>query len=137
MGISIQEFLAGREPCEVCDASGNQNHCITELLSRQDSCILFNAIEHNQDDQTWNDTVLLQELRYITDANKVLEYYIRSQKITENINARSNKIDIWNSVHETYVKQILEKARNFEREQAFKDIMTMVESMERTYGIKH
>ena len=137
MGISIQEFLAGREPCEVCDASGNQNHCITELLSRQDSCILFNAIEHNQDDQTWNDTVLLQELRYITDANKVLEYYIRSQKITENINARSNKIDIWNSVYETYVKQILEKARNFEREQAFKDIMTMVESMERTYGIKH
>ena len=137
MGISIQEFLAGREPCEVCDASGNQNHCITELLSRQDSCILFNAIEHNQDDQTWNDTVLLQELRYITDANKVLEYYIRSQKITENINARSNKVDIWNCVYETYVKHILIKVRNFEREQAFKDIMIMVEAMESSYSIKH
>jgi hypothetical protein len=56
MGISIQEFLAGREPCEVCDSTGNQHHCITELLSRQDSCILYNAKGLNQTEQILNDT---------------------------------------------------------------------------------
>lgn len=137
MGISVQEFLAGREPCEVCDANGDQEHCISELLSRQDSCILYNSIELNQDNQTLNDTVLLQELRYLADPRKVLDYYIRATAITSDINSRRNRIDIWNTIYENYVVKILHQVRAREREIAFDKIMAMVEELEQEYGIKH
>lgn len=135
--LSIQEFLAGREPCDVCSSTDNQQHCISELLSRQDSCILFNAIEHNQTDQTPNDTVLLQELRYVSNPVKVLDYYIRSQRITEDINSRPNRVDIWNFIHQVYVGKILLKLRTLDKVGTFNDIMTMVKELEVNYGVKH
>lgn len=135
--LSIQEFLAGREPCEVCSDNDNQQHCISELLSRQDSCILFNAIEHNQTDQTPNDTVLLQELRYVSNPVQVLEYYVRSQKITEDINSRPNSVDIWKVVYQLYVDNILKKLRSLDRVGTFNEIMSMVNALEVNYGVKH
>lgn len=135
--LSVQEFLNGREPCDVCSAADDQQHCISELLSRQDSCILFNAIAHNQTDQTPNDTALLQELRYVSDPVKVLEYYIRSQKITEDINSRPNSVDIWKVVHQLYVDNILKKLRSLDRTGTFNEIMSMVDALELNYGVKH
>lgn len=136
MGISIQEFLAGREPCEVCDSSGNQHHCITELLSRQDSCILYNSIGHNETLETANDTVLLQELRYISNPQKVLDYYIRSSKITEDINSRPNSVDIWNFIYNQYIPPILNLLRARQREDTLDAILNLVLELERSYGVK-
>jgi hypothetical protein len=137
MGISIQEFLAGREPCDVCDASGNQHHCITELLSRQDSCILFNAIALNQTPEILNDTALLQELRSVSNPNQVLDYYIRSQAITQDINSRPNCVDIWNYIYNQYIPPILTLLRERQREATMNAIMTLVSELERSYGVKH
>ena len=122
MGISIQEFLAGREPCEVCDSTGNQHHCITELLSRQDSCILFNAMGLNQTEQILNDTALLQELRSVIDPN---------------INSRSNSVDIWNHIYNQYLTSVITRLRSRDRQGTFDLIMQVVTELERSYGVKH
>jgi hypothetical protein len=135
--LSVQEFLAGREPCDVCEANGDQHHCITELLSRQDSCLIFNAIENNQNHQTPNDTALLQELRAITSPQKVLDYYFRSQKLTQMINAKSDKLAIWNHVYQYHITTILELVRNRQTDEAYDAIMSMVESLEKEYGVTH
>lgn len=137
MGISLQEFLAGREPCEVCDASGNQSHCISELLSREDSCILYNAIGQNQTLETANDTVLLQELRYVSDPEQVLDYYFRSQRIVMDINSRPNSQDIWNHIHNQYLTPVLARLRSRDRQGTLDEIMRVVAELENTYGAKH
>jgi hypothetical protein len=135
--LSVQEFLAGREPCDVCDATGNQQHCISELLSRQDSCILFNAIGHNQSDETFNDTALLQELRYLSDPSQVLDYYIRSTRIVQDINSRPNSTDIWNYIHNQYLGPVLQLLRSRNREATLDAILRIVNDLEKTYGVKH
>ena len=137
MGISIQEFLAGREPCDVCDSAGNQQHCISELLSRQDSCILFNAIEQNQSEHTANDTALLQELRYVSDPSTVLDYYVRSERIVKDINSRPNTKDIWKFVHDYYVLPILKLIRDRDRKAALDEILRVVGILENDYGVRH
>lgn len=134
MGISLQEFLAGREPCSVCDATGNQHHCISELLSRHDSCILYNAMGLNQTAETENDTVLLQELRYVSDPTTVLNYYLRSQRIVEDINSRRNKDDIWNHIYNQYLIPVISRLRSRDREGTLREIMRVVEELERSYG---
>jgi hypothetical protein len=135
--LSIQEFLDGREPCEICNAAGEQQHCISELLSRQDSCVLFNAIGHNQTEHTANDTALLQELRYVSDPTMVLDYYIRSQRITEDINSRPNSTDIWNFIHNQYLGPVLQLLRSRNREATLDAILRVVNDLEKTYGVKH
>lgn len=137
MGISIQEFLAGREPCAVCEESGDQHHCITELLSRVDSCILYNAMGLNQTSEILNDTALLQELRSVSNPTQVLDYYIRSQAITTDINSRPNREDIWNHIYNQYIPPILTLLRDRQREATMSAIMALVTELERSYGVKH
>jgi hypothetical protein len=137
MGISIQEFLAGREPCAVCEESGDQHHCITELLSRVDSCILYNAMGLNQTSEILNDTALLQELRSVSNPTQVLDYYIRSQAITTDINSRPNREDIWNHIYNQYIPPILTLLRDRQREATMNAIMALVTELERSYGVKH
>ena len=138
MGISIQEFLSSREPCAVCEASGDQHHCITELLSRQDSCILYNSMGLNQDYHTMNDTALLQEMRATTAPDVVLDYYIRSERITRFINSMPNSDDVWNTIYFESVKPMLPDLR-FRRTDVFlENLERLVENLElRYFGSRH
>lgn len=133
MGISIQEFLAGREPCPVCETEGDQQHCITALLSREDSCILYNSMLHNQNIHTDSDTTLLQAIRATTDPTVVLDYYVRSEQVTQRINARTDKIAVWNWVYQTYIPNMLVKVRTGQKEHAIKAIDDMLCEIEKKY----
>ncbi len=133
MGISIQEYLAGRVACPVCDASGDQEHCITALLSRQDSCILFNSMMHNQDTRTDADTKLLQELRATSNPQTVLNYYVRSQQVTQRINARSDRVNVWNVIYNTYIPNMLSQIRAGRKEDALNTIMSILGEVENKY----
>lgn len=133
MGISIQEFLEGRVACPVCDAKGDQQHCITALLSRADSCILFNSMFYNQNARTDSDTKLLQEIRATTDPTVVLDYYVRSEQVTQRINARADKVDVWNRIYKTYIPNMLVKVRAGKKEDAVKTIDGMLREIEKKY----
>jgi len=133
MGISIQEFLAGREPCPVCETKGDQQHCITALLSREDSCILYNSMSYNQNIHTHSDTTLLQAIRATTDPTVVLDYYVRSEQVTQRINARTDKVDVWNWVYQTYIPNMLVKVRADQKEHAIKAIDDMLCEIEKKY----
>lgn len=133
MGVSLQEFLAGRVACPVCDANGDQAHCITALLSREDSCILYNSIFHNQDHQTESDVTLLQNLRANTDPNKVLDYYARSEKVVQRINSAVNSKDIWNQIYRKHIPSLLEKVRAGQLQEAAGLLTAMLVEVENTY----
>lgn len=133
MGISIQEFLAGRDACPVCETKGDQQHCITALLSREDSCILYNSMFYNQNIHTHSDTMLLQEIRATTDPTVVLDYYVRSEQVTQRINARPDKVSVWNWVYQTYIPNMLVKVRTGKKEDTIKTIDSMLCEIEKKY----
>ena len=133
MGISIQEFLSGRVACPVCDAKGDQEHCITALLSRIDSCIIFNSMYHNQNSRTDSDTALLQNLRATTDPNQVLDYYVRSERVVQRINAREDHKVIWDKIYRTYIPPMLVKVRAGQKQAAVDLLNTMLAEVEARY----
>jgi hypothetical protein len=135
MGISLDDFLDGREPCEVCDSSGDQHHCITQLLSRLDCCIFYNAMEINQDRYTPTDVQQLQELRASLDPQRVLEYYFRSRAIVEHINLRPNRISAWQDIYDRYVIELLRKMRGESANAIVDDTFSMLTELEQQFGI--
>lgn len=135
MGISLEEFLQGRDPCEICDAAGNQEHCITELLSREDSCILYNTMGRHQDRYTENDTIMLQELRENSDPAQVLDYYIRSSALVKHINGLKNAEEVWLEIYRWNIPPILHVLRSLDRPAALQAIMDLVANLEQRFAI--
>ena len=44
MGISVEEYLHNRQACAQCQEHGDEEHCVTTLLSREDNCIFYNSV---------------------------------------------------------------------------------------------
>ena len=126
MGISLAEYLAQKEACAVCDANGNHQHCVENLLSRVDNCIFYNTFQHRRDVDSANDVILLQEMRSILDPDTVLEYYITAEPIVKKINSLPNPADTWLGIHDTFVSQIIPVLRDRNREEVTNKIKDML-----------
>lgn len=135
MGISLDDFVADREPCEVCDRTGDQHHCITQLLSRLDCCIFYNTMTSNQDRHTSTDVQQLQQLRSVLDPERVLEYYFRSRAIVEHINLRPNRVTAWQDVYDRYVIKMLRRMRAHLAKAIVNDVFTMLTELEQQLHI--
>lgn len=136
MGISLEDYLANREPCSVCEENGDEHHCITALLSREDSCLLYNSILKNNNPHDDIDVYLLQNLREVSQPEKVLEYYVRSKAIVTHIlNIQEELQPIWQKIYDDHVAAILRDLYADRKEEALVKIFTMVSSLEDEYGI--
>lgn len=133
MGISVAEYLAQKQACEVCDATGNHQHCVTNLLSRIDNCVFYNTFLYHRDTDSANDIVLLQELRFIINPDIVLYYYIKAEPIVKEINNKPNNRDIWLLIYQQYVKDIFTSLRTRDRDAVAAKIESMLTNLEQQY----
>ena len=150
MGISVEQYLHDRQACAKCKEHGDEEHCVSTLLSREDNCIFYNAIlayhlparsrdaaftpeEGNANAQT--DFVLLQALRDSIYEDKMVEYYIRSERIVTQIKGiHRNDQTIWRGYYERYVRDILNSLRNNNKSEAIVKTAEMLEALEYTNG---
>jgi len=131
MGISLEEYLKERQACEHCDATGDQEHCVTTLLSREDSCVFYNALIKNGDPHDDGDVALLQNFRSVIPESQVLDYYIRASTIVQAVNAEpGDHTDLWMDITRTYVYPILDLVRAESHEAAYASILTMLTELE-------
>ena len=150
MGISVEQYLHDRRACAQCREHGDEEHCVSTLLSREDNCIFYNAIlayhlpkrsrdaaftpdEGNANAQ--RDFVLLQGLRDSVYEDKMVEYYVRSEKIVTQIKGiHKNDQTVWSGYYDRYVREILNSLRNGNKSQAIVKTAEMLESLEYTNG---
>lgn len=131
MGMSLEEFLKDREACAHCDDTGNQETCITTLLSREDSCIFYNALTKNGDPHDDVDVEYLQNFRAVMPGDKVLNYYIRASKIVRAINDEpGDHTDLWMDITIRYVRPIIAEVRAGKNVEAYSEILAMLETLE-------
>jgi hypothetical protein len=131
MGITIEEYLAQREACAVCDAEGNTDYCITHMLSRYDNCLFYNAVINNSNSYDDADVVLLQNLRSAVPGQRVLEYYTRSEPLVRAFKLQyGNNQDFWNTIYNRFISSVIENLRNNNNEQAAADIFAMLDTLE-------
>lgn len=150
MGISVEQYLHDRQACAQCREHGDEEHCVSTLLSREDNCIFYNAIlayhlpsrprdaaftpdEGNVNAQT--DFVLLQGLRDSVYEDKMVEYYVFSERIVTQIKGiHKNDQTIWRGYYERYVRDILNSLRNDNKSEAIVKINQMLEELVKTNG---
>lgn len=132
MGITVEQYLKDREPCAICEANGDQTHCVTELLSRADNCLIYNAINNHGGSKDYNDIALLQNLRATPGAlQQVLDYYVRSELIVAKIKSQhQNNAVAWQPIYTQYVQNIIEALKSNDLEQAHARILTMLAELE-------
>jgi hypothetical protein len=150
MGISVEEYLHNRQACAQCQEHGDEEHCVTTLLSREDNCIFYNSIlayhlptrtkttpftpdEDNTAAQA--DFALLQAFREYINEDKMVEYYVRAEKIVTQIRGiHQNDRSIWKGYYERYVRDILDALRNNNKSAAVVKTVEMLEALEYTNG---
>ena len=131
MGITIEEYLATRQPCTVCDDEGTQDYCITHMLSREDNCLFYNAIILNSDPYDNADVLLLQNLRASISGEQVLQYYYRSEPLVKLFKSQyGNNSVFWTDIYNRFIKDILIEIRASNRDQVVVLIFNMLDTLE-------
>jgi len=137
MGITIEQYLKDREACPVCDTHGDTaERCVTALLSREDNCLIYNAILYNTDPYDNADVLLLQNLRSSNSERKVLEYYYRSDPIVKHIKilAGHDQNKFWQYYYEKYVYEIVQLLKAGDTSTASDKIFKMLDELEAEHG---
>lgn len=137
MGITLEEYLKNKEACPVCTADGIDDHCRSTLLSREDNCLIMNSILYNDDAYDNMDVIYLQSLRGTTSEEKILEYYIRSEKLVRKIKGlNGNSVETWSYYYKTYVHDIIQDLRIQHTQDALNRIFEMLDSIEASFSNK-
>lgn len=150
MGISVEQYLHDRQACAQCREHGDEEHCVSTLLSREDNCIFYNSIlayhlpsrtkttpftPDEQNAAAQADFALLQAFREYINEDKMVEYYVRAEKIVTQIRGiHQNDRSIWKGYYERYVKDILDALRNNNKSTAVVKTVEMLEALEYTNG---
>jgi hypothetical protein len=151
MGISVEEYLAKKAACADCIAHGDEDHCVSTLLSREDNCLFYNIIlayhlpDRNKtqaftpDEMTsvavQREFALLKSLRDKIKEEKVVEYYVRAQNIVTMIKGiHQNDRLIWAGYYDRYVTDILKDIKDGKDEDAVTKMYIMIEELENTNG---
>lgn len=134
MGISLEEYLRNRESCPVCDANGDSDHCRTTMLSRIDNCLIYNSILLNDDPHDDNDVLLLQNLRSESREEKIIEYYVRSEKLVKHAKFVYDR-SFWVKNYNDFVKDIVVSLKNNDKAAAIEGIFTMLDTLEQEFRL--
>lgn len=134
MGISLEEYLRNRESCAICDANGDTDHCRTTMLSRIDNCLIYNSILLNDDPHDDNDVLLLQNLRSESKEEKIIEYYVRSEKLVKHAKYVYDQ-SFWATNYRNFVKDIVISLKKNDKAAAIEGIFTMLETLEQEFRL--
>ena len=134
MGVSLEEYLRNRESCAVCDENGDTDHCRTTMLSRVDNCLIYNSILLNDDPYDDADVLLLQNLRAAMKEEKIIEYYIRSEKLVTHAKYVFDQT-FWSLLYKKFVGQIIADLKIDDKQAAISNIFKMLESLEQEFQL--
>ena len=122
MAVDIKEFLT-RSPAA-------QQRFIAANMCKINCCIIYNAAVKNQ---TTGDVPVLRQLRNLIDVKTAINYHNRSELVTQQINARSNSIEVWSEIYNQYIPAIAARATAGDVTGAWAAIMTMLAEVESNY----
>jgi len=153
MGISVEQYLAKKQACEDCITHGDEDHCVTTLLSREDNCLVYNMVwayhipnrekhmSFTPDERNRMSAAALAEAQlFISMRDKlseriVVDYYTRAQNIVTMIKGiHQNDRVIWAGYYNRFMPKILEHLRAGRDSDAMAEIWIMVETLEYTNG---
>lgn len=139
MGITVKEYFARKKACSDCVEHDNEEHCVTNLLSRAENCLIYNIIRMGIGEYTDEQRKAVRELRNTLSEENLVNYYVRSENIITGINLLEKivyeKQDFLTRINFLYVKNMIKEIENKNKEQLSIMVENMLSSLEKEYNI--
>jgi hypothetical protein len=137
MGISVAEYFAQKEACEHCSEHGNEEHCVTTLLSRAENCFFYNAVHMNVGDYTEEERALARSFRDQLTEEALVDYYFRGEIIIEKMKLFDRPFyetyDMVCKINHVYLKPIMTELKRENITEVLKLTELMLSSIEKEY----
>ena len=134
MGISVAEYFAQKEACMDCVEHGDQEHCVTTLLSRKENCFFYNILHMGVGEYTEEERELARNLRNGMTEEQLVNYYIRGENVIENMKLfelpHYEQYAIITRIDFMYVHKIM---KNKDKSKVFDMLMLMLDAIEKEY----
>lgn len=139
MGITVEEYFAQKEACPHCAEHGNEEHCVTTLLSRQENCFVYNITHYGIGDYTNEQLELLREFRNNSTEEDNVDYYVRCDKLITKMEILSKpyheQISIYSGINYRYIRNVVSALANNKKEDAKHLINNMLNILEKENNI--
>jgi hypothetical protein len=114
MGLTVEEYFAQKEACTHCAEHGNEEHCVTTLLSRKENCFVYNITHYGIGDN--------------------VDYYVRCDKLISKMGILEKpyheQISIYSGINYRYIREVVFALTDNEKEKAKHIINTMLKVLE-------
>ena len=139
MGVSVAEYFAQKEACADCVEHGDENHCVTTLLSRAENCFFYNAVHLRIGDYTVEQREAARNLRDNLTEEALVDYYVRGENLIEKMNLMTRPFnerhDIMTRINYKYINAIVQEMVSEEKTNVFSMIDNMLTALETEFNI--
>ena len=138
MGISVTEYFAQKEACSDCLEHGDEEHCVTTLLSRAENCFFYNATHMNIGDYSEEDREIVRNMRNNLSEEELVEYYVRGENIIEHMKLfekpHYEQYAIITRIDFNHLQKIVREVKNNNKEKVFSMVTYMLDEIEKEYS---
>ena len=137
MGISVADYFANKEACSDCVEHGDEEHCVTTLLSRAENCFFYNATHMNIGDYTEEDREIVRNLRSSMTEEELVNYYVRGEKLIENMKLfekpHYEQYAIITRIDFKHLQKIVKEIKKNNKENVYNMTLNMLDEIEKEY----
>ena len=141
MGISVADYFANKEACSDCAEHGDEEHCVTTLLSRAENCFFYNATHMNIGDYTEEDREIVRNLRSSMTEEELVNYYVRGEKLIENMNLfekpHYEQYAIITRIDFNHLQKIVKEIKKNNKENVYNMTLNMLDEIEKNIHKEH
>jgi len=138
MGISVADYFAQKEACVDCMEHGDQEHCVTTLLSRAENCFFYNATHMNIGEYSEEDREIVRTMRNNLSEEELVKYYVRGENLIKCIKLfekpQYEQYAIITRIDFNYLQKIVKEVKNNNKEKVYSMVINMLDEIEKEYS---
>jgi hypothetical protein len=140
MGITVAEYFAQKEACPHCAEHGNEDHCVTTLLSRKENCFFYNISHNDIGDYTPEQIQLMHKFRDILPEQETVDYYVRCDRLITKMELMDKpqyeQYSIFSGINYRYIRHVIQALEDKRNDDAKHIINSMLDNLEKENNIE-
>ena len=140
MGISVAEYFEKKKACPHCVEHGNEEHCVTTLLSRKENCLFYNISHNDIGDYTEEQIQLMHKFRDILPEQETVDYYVRCDRLITKLELMDKphyeQFSFYSKINYKYIRHVIQALSENKKTDAKRLINTMLDDLEKENNIE-
>lgn len=140
MGITVAEYFAQKEACQDCLDHGDEEHCVTTLLSRAENCFFYNAVHMGAGEYTEEQRTAAKSFRDHLPEEVMVDYYVRCDALITKMELFDkpfyDQYAIINRINYLFIEDIVDEIVKNNTDKVVSMVGNMLDFLEKENNIK-